>query len=123
MIIIRTVLNTLPEKQKEVLQTLLSMVEPPNNGNGLLSYDIYHDIEDKTVFKLISQWKTREHVNIHLSSDMFGVLLGTRSLLCKPVDVQIFTVSLVEGIEAVRLARENVNKEKKTPTGEKVPTK
>lgn len=116
-------MNTLPEKQKEILQTLLSMVEPPNNGNGLLSYGIYHDIEDETVFKLISEWKTRDHANIHLSSDQFGVLLGTRSLLCKPVEVQIFTVSLVEGIGAVRSARENLNNEKNTLMGEKVPTK
>jgi len=110
MIIVRTVLSALPEKQKEVLQTLLSMVEPPSNGNGLLSYGIYHDIEDETVFKLISEWKTREHANVHLGSEQFGVLLGTRSLLCKAFEVHIYTVSLVEGIEAVRLARKNVNK-------------
>lgn len=106
MIIVRIILNSLPEKQKEVLQTLLSMIEPPTNGNGLLCYDIYQDIEDDTVFKLMSEWKTRRHVNSHLSSDRFDVLLGIRSLLCKPVDVQIFTVSQVEGIEAVSAVRE-----------------
>lgn len=105
MIIVRTVLNSLPEKQREVLQTLLSMVEPPTNGNGLLNYGIYHDIGDENVFKLTSEWKTRKHVNNHLCSDQFGVLLGTRILLRKPVEVQIYTVSLVEGIDAVHLAR------------------
>jgi quinol monooxygenase YgiN len=122
MIIVRTVLSTLPEKQKEILQTLLSMVEPPGNGNGLLGYGIYRDIEDETVFKLISEWNTREHANIHLSSEQFGVLLGARSLLSKPVEVQIYTVSLVEGIEAVRLARKKVNT-LKTPAVEKAPTR
>ena len=95
----------LPEKQKEVMQTLLSMIEPPANGNGLLSYDIYHDIEDATVFKLISEWESRRHLNAHLSSDRFGILLGTKSLLCKPLDVQILTVTHVEGMEVVRTAR------------------
>jgi quinol monooxygenase YgiN len=108
MIIVRTILSTFPEKQKEVMQTLLSMIEPPANGNGLLSYGIYQDIEDITVFKLISEWKSRRHLNAHLSSDRFGVLLGTKSLLCKPIDVQILTVTHVEGMEFVRTAREKV---------------
>lgn len=110
MIIVRTILCTLPEKQKEVMQTLLSMIEPPANGNGLLSYGIYHDIEDLTVFKLISEWKSRRHLNAHLSSDRFGILLGTKSLLCKPIDVQIFTVTQVEGMEVVRTEREKAGK-------------
>lgn len=92
------------------MQTLLSMIEPPGNGNGLLSYGIYHDIEDITVFKLISEWESRRHLNAHLSSDRFGVLLGTKSLLCKPIDVQILTVTHVEGMEVVRTARGKAGK-------------
>lgn len=114
MIIVRAVLKSSPEKQKEVLQTLLSMVEPPTNGNGLLSYEIYNDIEDKSVFTLISEWKTRNHANNHLISDQFGVLLGARILLRKPVEVQIFTVSLVEGIQAVRSVRKNKDEKCRT---------
>jgi len=110
MIIVRTILSTLPEKQKEVMQTLLSMVEPPANGNGLLSYGIYHDIEDITVFKLISEWESRRHLNAHLISDRFGILLGTKSLLCKPIDVQILTVTHMEGMEVVRTVREKAGK-------------
>ena len=105
MIIVRIILNSFPEKQKEVMQTLLSMIEPPVDGNGLLSYDIYHDIDDITVFKLTSEWESRRHVNVHLSSERFGILLGINSLLCKPINVQILTVTHVEGMEAVRKAR------------------
>ena len=105
MIIVRTVLSTLPEKQKEVMQTLLSMIEPPANGNGLLSYGIYQDIEDITEFRLISEWKSRKHVNVHLSSERFGILIGTKSLLCKPIDIQILTVTHMEGMDAVRKVR------------------
>ena len=110
MIIVRTILCTLPEKQKEVMQTLLSMIEPPANGNGLLSYGIYRDIEDITVFKLISEWRSRRHLNAHLSSDRFGVLLGTKSLLSRPIEVQILTVAQVEGMEVVKTIREKTKK-------------
>jgi quinol monooxygenase YgiN len=110
MIIVRTMLSTLPEKQKEVMQTLLSMIEPPAKGNGLLSYGIYQDIEDITVFKLISEWESRRHLDDHLISDRFGVLLGTKSLLCNPIDVQILTVTHIEGMEVVRTVREKAGK-------------
>jgi len=105
MIIIRTILNTLPEKQKEVLQTLLSMVEPPADGKGLLSYGIYTDIENMNIFNLISEWETRGHLHDHLNSDSFSVLLGTRSLLLKPIEIHILTVTGVEGIKAVEAVR------------------
>ncbi len=103
-IIIRTIMNVLPEKQKEVLQTLLSLPQPPSN-KGCLSYDILGDIENTNVINLISEWQTRRQLDRHLSSDRFSVLLGTRSLLCEPLDIQILTVSDVEGMEAVNALR------------------
>ncbi len=105
MIIARTYLNSLQEKQKEVLQTLLSMVEPPKKGSGLISYAIYRDIEDKNVFNLISSWETRDYLNHHLNSERFGVLLGIKSLLSRPIEIEILTILAVEGMEAVKVAR------------------
>ena len=110
MVIVRMTMKALMEKRTETMQTLLSMIEPPANGNGLLSYGIYHDIEDSTVFNLISEWESRRHLNAHLSSDRFGVLLGTKSLLCKPIDVQILTITHVEGMEVVRTVRDKTGK-------------
>lgn len=106
MIILRAILSPLPEKQKEVLQTLLSIIEPPVHCNGLLGDGIYHDIEDSTIFKLISEWESRRHLIAYLRSDRFRILLGTKSLLCKPIDMQILTVTKLEGIEVVTAARE-----------------
>jgi len=106
MIIVITSMNVLPEKQKEVLQTLLSMVEPPGKEKGCLSYGIFSDIEDRNVFSLISEWETRQHLDHHLKSDRFSVLLGIKSLLCEPPKIQIVTVSESEGIEAVNSVRE-----------------
>jgi len=98
-------MNVIPEKQKEVMQTLISMIESPEKENGYLSYSIFCDIEDKNVFNLISEWETRKDLNRHMRSDRFSVLLGTKSLLCEPLQIQIYTVSGSEGIEAVHSAR------------------
>jgi quinol monooxygenase YgiN len=105
MIVVRIIMNVLPEKQKEVMQTLLSMIEFPGKDSGYLNYGIFCDIEDKNVFNLISEWKTREDLDNHIKSYRFGVLLGTKSLLCEPPQIVIHTVSRSEGMEAVHAAR------------------
>lgn len=109
MILLRTIMNVLPEKQKEVLQTLHSLIELSNNEKGCMRYEIFGDIEDEHAFNLISEWETREHLNRHMRSDKFGVLLGLKSLLVEPLKIKIVTVTDTEGIEAVRLVRKKSN--------------
>ena len=101
MILVRTIMTALPEKQKEVLQTLLSLIEPPEKEKGCLSYAIFSDIEDTNVFNLFSEWETRQHLDQHMKSDRFGVLLGTKCLLSEPLQIKIATVAAFEGMEAV----------------------
>ena len=105
MIIVRITMNVLIEKRTEVMQTLLSMIEPTENGRGCLSCHVSRDIEDKNVFSLIEEWETREDLDDHIKSDRFSVLLGTKSLLCEPQQIEIHTVSRSEGMETVSAAR------------------
>lgn len=105
MIIFRIGMTVLPEKQKEVLQTLLLLIHPPREEQGCVSYDVFGDIENKHVFNLISQWETRRHLDQHLQTDRLSVLLGTKCLLSEPLRIQIATVSGSEGMEAVSSAR------------------
>ena len=100
-------MNALPEKQKEVMQTLLSMIGPTGKEKGCLSHDAFCDIEDKNAFSLLEAWENREYLEDHLRSDRFGVLLGTKSLLAKPLEMKIHTVSLSEGMEIVNALRGN----------------
>ena len=46
-----------------------------------------------------------EALDNHMQSDRFSALLGTKSLLAKPSDIRIHTVSHSEGMEAVKIAR------------------
>jgi quinol monooxygenase YgiN len=93
MIILRIIMNVLPEKQKEVLQTLLLLIEPPGKATGCLRYGILNDVEDNNAFNLILEWETRQHLDQYMKSNKFSVLLGTKSLLCEPLEFQILTVS------------------------------
>ena len=105
MIVVRIIMKVRPEKHKEVMQTLLSMIEPLGKESGYLSYGVFCDIEDKNVFNLISEWETREDLDNHIKSYRFSVLLGTKSLLCEPPQIVIHTVSRLEGMEAVDAVR------------------
>ena len=105
MIIVRITMNVLPEKQKEVMQTLLSMIAPAGKEKGCLRFDVFSNIEGKTVFNLIEEWETREDLDRHIRSERFSVLLGTKSLLAKPLEMKIHTVSHSEGAEVVSALR------------------
>jgi quinol monooxygenase YgiN len=105
MFIIRITMHVIPEKRKEFLQTLLSLIGPPEKEKGCISYDIFCEIHDENVFNLISEWESRRHVDHHIRSDRFSVLLGTKSLLSEPLKIRILTVSGSEGVEAVNTVR------------------
>ena len=105
MIILRITMHVLPKKQKEVSQTLLSMIEPMEKEKGCLNSSIFCDMENENIHSLIEEWETREDLDRHIASKNFSVLLGVESLLNEPSEIQIHTVSRSEGMEAVNAAR------------------
>jgi quinol monooxygenase YgiN len=98
-------MKSLMEKRTEMRQTLFSMIEPAKKEKGCLNYEIFCDINGKAVFNLIEEWETREDLANHIRSEKFGVLVGTKSLLAKPWEIQIHTVSHSEGMEFVNAIR------------------
>jgi len=105
MIDVRITMNVLPEKQKELVQTLLSMIGTEEKEVGCLSYVLSRHIEDKNLLNLFEEWETREDLERHIRSERFSVLLGTKSLLSKPLDIKIHTISYSEGLEVVDAIR------------------
>ena len=105
MIIAKIMMNALPEKRKEVLQTLLSMIKGIRQEKGCRSYQVFQDIEDENAFSLVQVWETRENLEHHMRSDRFSVLLGINILLNKKQDIQIHTVLHTEGRGIVNAVR------------------
>jgi len=98
-------MKALMEKRTEMMQTLLSMIEPAGNEKGCLSRYVSCDLKDNHVFTLIEEWETREDLDRHTRSERFSALLGTKSLLAKPSEINIHTVSRSEGAEVVNALR------------------
>jgi quinol monooxygenase YgiN len=102
-------MHVLPEKQKEVVQTLLSLMSPMKREVGCLSYALLCDMEDKNMLYVLQEWESREELNHHLKSDMFGILLGTKSLLYHSHKIHIYTIQQAEGMSAVLAVRAKKN--------------
>ena len=115
MIIIKITMNAIPGKQLEMTQTLLSMIEPTEKEAGCISYGVFCDTKDKNRFCLLEEWKTREELDQHIASHQFSILLGTKALLCEPLDIRIFTVSRSEGMDAVHSIRDHIKLNKSPP--------
>ena len=105
MIIMRITMTALIEKQKEMLQTLQSMIRPHSYDPGCLKVRVYRDLEKENELILMSEWKTRSALKKYMMSDRFSALLGTKSLLAKPMDMEILTVSHMEGMETMDALR------------------
>ena len=89
----------------EVKQTLLALIEPIRNVKGCLSHNIFLDIEKDNGLSLIEEWKSFEDLEDHLRSDTFTLLMGTRYLLSRPLEITINAVSYSSGWEAVEAVR------------------
>jgi quinol monooxygenase YgiN len=105
MIVVRITMHVFPEKQKELVQTLLSMVGSMEEAAGCLSFSLFCNMEDSNLLNLLEEWQTRKDLDQHLKSDIFGVLLGTKSLCAEPHGIHIYTIQQSEGMEAVHTAR------------------
>jgi quinol monooxygenase YgiN len=106
MVFLRITMNVFPEKQMELMQTLLSMIEPTGKEAGCLSYAVFCDIEDRNLFSLLEEWETRKDLDNHIRSYRFGILLGSKILLREPPKIQIHTVSQSEGMDSIRAVRD-----------------
>ena len=74
------------EKQKEVMQTLISMIEPTGKEKGCLSYRVFCDIEDKNLFNLISEWETRRRSGPSYEVRQIQCFAGNKEPLIRTIE-------------------------------------
>ena len=53
----------------------------------------YRNVEHDEEFLVVEEWATRDDSNEHLQSDLFTVLRGAGSLMTRPPEIVIHTVS------------------------------
>jgi quinol monooxygenase YgiN len=100
LVIIFIKINVRPEKRKELSQTLLSIVEQVRKERGCLHAGFYQSGENETDFLVVEEWETQKDSDDHLRSDLFTVLMGAGTLMHRPPEIIIHTVSHSSELEA-----------------------
>ena len=93
-------MNVRSEKHKELLQTFQSIVAQMRTENGCVDSNFYQNAENENDFFLVEGWENRKTLDDHLRSARFTVLMGARSLLNRPPEIMIHTVSNSSELEA-----------------------
>ena len=93
-------MNVRPEKRKELIQTIRTIVQEVRRENGCVDSTFYQNYENENDLFLIEEWETRQALDDHLQSAGFTVLIGARSLLSRPAEIRIHSVSHSSGLEA-----------------------
>jgi quinol monooxygenase YgiN len=98
MILIFVRLKSLAQKRKELQQTLESLAAESRAEKGCLESSLYQRAGNDADFLLIGAWESRAALDDHLQSARFSVLMGARSLLSRPPEVEIHTVAASAGL-------------------------
>lgn len=83
-------MKVLPEKLKELSQTIAALVKYIRTVEGCRSCDCFCSPEDENDICLFEEWESREVLDDHLQSEHFKVLLGATSLLKTPHEVKVY---------------------------------
>ena len=59
----------------------------------------YQDVDNEEDFLVIEEWATQKDSDDHLQSDIFTVLMGAGSLMRRPPEIVIHTVSRSKELE------------------------
>ncbi len=94
-----------PEKQRETLQTLRSIVGPTRVEPGCMRCHVYQDGEDENVLTLVEEWRTEADFQRRLCSKDYRKVLAIMEGAVEAPEFKINTVSHVAGIEAIEAAR------------------
>ncbi len=93
-------MNVRPEKRKELRQTIRAIVQEVRKEKGCVDSTFYQNSENENDFFLFEEWENRQVLDDHLRSARFTVLIGARSLLSRPPEIMIHSVSHSSGLEA-----------------------
>jgi quinol monooxygenase YgiN len=88
MIITTIKIHGLPQKRKEILQTIKGLVDQMAKDDGCKRADLYRDLYDRDVFYIMEEWKTVSDLEKHKKSKSLAILFGLESLLVESLEIQ-----------------------------------
>ncbi len=94
-------MKVLPEKRKELSQTIASLIGSIRTEKGCKRCDFCQSIEDENRLFLLEEWDTQGNLKSYLKSGRFRVLRGAMNLLKEPYEMTFHTVFHPEEMEEI----------------------
>ncbi len=108
MVLIIMHMKVSAQKNKELSQTIASLISLIRTEKGCTRCDFFHDKGDENVFCLVEEWDTPKSFETHRQSECFKVLRGAMTLLEEPCEIVSYRKPYPAGIEEI--GRPLVNK-------------
>lgn len=106
MIIIFIKMNVIPEKRKELLQTIQAIKSRIQNEKGCLSFRIFEEIGKEAAYSLVEEWRTQKDFDRHLNSDIFSILMGAVNILSEQPKMMVSNSVHVMGKDLMKASNE-----------------
>jgi quinol monooxygenase YgiN len=92
-------MKVLPEKRKELIQTIDSLLDPIRAEKGCKRCEFCQSREDENELCLLEAWDSRESFEEHMKLGIFKILQGAMTLLKEPYEMTFANVLQPEEME------------------------
>lgn len=80
-----------PGMEDKVRDELMALVEPTRSEAGCINYDLHQSGEDKSLFMLYENWKSKQDLDAHLAKPHLQEFIGkAEDILAEPVEIVLW---------------------------------
>ncbi len=88
-----------PGMENTVKEEIMALVGPTRSEAGCINYELHQSIEDKSLFMLYENWKSKKDLDAHLAMPYLQAFIGkAEEILSEPIKITIWEmISEVNG--------------------------
>ena len=105
MIIVTLRIKVPGERRKDFLDSARLIIGPTQVQPGCISCEFYQDLNDPDAVLYVEEWHSRDHLEHHIKSDPYRIILSLMELSGEPPAIKLNTISKTEGLEAIEALR------------------
>lgn len=91
-----------------------SLLGPTRVKPGCVGCTLYREVENKNAVALVEEWESRQHLDNHIRSHEYRIILALMDMSSVPPEVQFATVSHMAAMETIRSVRKGLTAEGET---------
>lgn len=82
------------DKVEEAIKLYEELVQKTREENGCILYNLFRDINDKSILTIIEEWENKDVLEMHMKTEHFTRLVPTIGKLRKSSEINIYELLL-----------------------------